>query len=127
MSHLIAFCSAPYCTVGVGVVWQGELLPATQPLAVRTRLDCPVQPLLMLESRRRVDALRWCPADQNWVATVSAFDSNVHLCDLEYYQARPMRPGVRPPRLPALPCCVYHMRSGATGQLCIGAAVAHPL
>ena len=86
-----------------------------------------MQPLLMLERRRRIDALHWCPADQNWVATVSAFDSSVHLCDLEYYQARPMRPGVRPPSLPASPCCAYDMRPGATVQLCMGTAVAHPL
>ena len=86
-----------------------------------------MQPLLMLESQRHVDALRWCPANQNWVATVSAFDSAVRLCDLEYYQVSPMRPGVRPPRLPALTCCVYDMRPGPTVQLCMGAAVAHPL
>ncbi|KAK9834831.1 hypothetical protein WJX81_002117 [Elliptochloris bilobata] len=96
------------CVTSMELDSQGELLATTKVLRNTTHLSIirfgllreasasgarngrpgrPVSPeLVVASSKRRAEALRWNPGDENWVATASATDRTVHLCDLQYYQ-----------------------------------------
>ena len=47
-----------------------------------------LKPMMWLDTRRRLDAVKWNTGDENWAGSVSGCDREVHLYDLEYCMVR---------------------------------------
>jgi WD40 repeat protein len=48
-----------------------------------------VEPLLLIDTGRKLESVRWHPMNENVVATAASLDRQVHLYDLQYCQVTP--------------------------------------
>ncbi|KAK9814560.1 hypothetical protein WJX72_007852 [[Myrmecia] bisecta] len=57
-----------------------------------------LDPVVLIDAKRRLEAVQWSPSDQNIIATVSSSDRSIEIYDLQYCQGPPTYCLSLPPR-----------------------------